>query len=199
MDLLKFCHPSSRHNIDKPFSRGEWTYATDGKIIIRVPRVEGYDEDKGPKNVEQMFNQAEFMRAVTVWQPLPPFKLETKECDWCKGKGYVKPCNAFGNPEIKCGNGEWKKCERHNDDCTIGCDSTDKGAVVCEECFGTGTEKVNSGTVMNGAVGKTKVNAIYLDMIKDLPNVQIAPHDENSFFRVKFDGGEGLLMPMRMD
>lgn len=199
MDLLKFCHPSALHNIDKPFSRGEWTYATDGRILIRVPRVDGYDEDKGPKNVEQMFNEAEFMRGVTVWQPLPEFKLVVKECDWCKGKGYTKPCEAFNNPKIKCTNGNGVKCKRHNDDCTIGCNPADKGAVPCEECFGSGVEKVNSGPVMNGAIGKTKVNAIYLDMIKDLPKVQIAPHDENSVFRIKFEGGEGLLMPMRMD
>lgn len=198
MDLQRFCHPSSEYNIDKPFSRGKWTYATDGRIAIRVPRVEGYDQDKGPKNIEQMFSYAE-KRGVAVWQGLPEFKLVVKECSWCGGRGHIKHCPAFGNPDIKCGNGDWKKCNRYNDDCTIGCAPSDKGAATCTECFGSGTEKVNDGPIMIGAEGKTKVNAIYLDMICDLPKVQIAPHDGTSFFRITFDGGEGILMPMRME
>jgi hypothetical protein len=198
MDLLRFCNPDAEmRGINRPFSRGEWTYATDGRIIIRVPRVDGYDEDRGPKNAERMFDEAK-SREITVWQPLPEYTLEIKACDWCGGKGYVTHCNAWRNPDIKCGKGEWKKCQRYNDDCAIGCTINDKGAEICGDCNGSGRVKISSGPVMNGAVGEVKINAIYLDMIQDLPNIQIAPHDKNSFFRIKFDGGEGLLMPMLM-
>jgi hypothetical protein len=36
-------------------------------------------------------------------------------------------------------------------------------------------------------------------MIHELPGIMIAPYDEKSYFRLKWDGGEGLLMPVKMD
>lgn len=45
--LQKFCSTDSfRVNINKPFSQGEYTYATNGHIIVRVPRIEGIGEQE---------------------------------------------------------------------------------------------------------------------------------------------------------
>jgi hypothetical protein len=39
IDLMKFCAPDSIHRaIQCPFSLGDWTYSTDGHILVRVPR-----------------------------------------------------------------------------------------------------------------------------------------------------------------
>lgn len=200
MDLQQFCSTNENHpNIQKPFSRSKWTYATNGHILIRIPRVAGFDEDKGPKEVEALFDEAEARTAVMLWQPLPEFELEYMDCDWCDCKGHVKPCPVFDDPQAKCSNGENKECEKYNEDCTIGCGPSDKGAFVCEVCDGDKRIKLQGKHIVQGALSKVQISAIYLDMIKDLPNVHIAPHDATSAIRIKFDGGEGLLMPVRMD
>lgn len=198
MNLLEFCRPNTMYNIDKPFSRGEWTYATDGVIIIRVPRVAGYDEDNGPKNLEEMFSEASG-RDVTLWQQLPAFELKYSHCAWCDGKGMTVSCPEVGNPNGKCGFGEHIKCRKYNDDCQRPCKPGTEGAKPCEWCGGKGEVALNDGPIVNGSISSVKLNAIYLDKIKDLPGVQIAPHDFKLPFLIKFDGGEGLLMPMRMD
>lgn len=197
MDLLKFCHSSTLYNIDKPFSRGEWTYATDGRIMIRVPRVDGYDEDKGPKDVADMFQQAVSREDFPVWQPLPDFKLVHKHCPACNGYGWQVYCPEVGNPYCY-GFGEDDKCRGYDDECLRPCNPGTDKAKPCEICNGTGSMPVNQGPVVDGTVSKVRINAIYLDKIKGLPGVQIAPYDSNSVIQIKFAGGEGLLMPMRL-
>jgi hypothetical protein len=40
IDLTPFCArpEANRYQIESPWSRGKWTYATDGKIVVRIPR-----------------------------------------------------------------------------------------------------------------------------------------------------------------
>jgi hypothetical protein len=198
MDLNSFCCKDETHrhyNIDAPYSQGEWTYATDGKILIRVPRLPEITNEKGPKS-EPLFNEA-MLRPVTVWQSLPPFELGVENCEWCSGTGYMVECPKVLNAP-KCANGESKECQIYNDDCLKSCLPTNKCAIPCEDCNGTGKVKDPGNIIMAGSVDEeVRVSAIYLDMIKDLPNVMIAPYDWHSAIRFKFDGGEGLIMPMK--
>lgn len=200
MELQLFCSTQERHiqyGITAPFSKDKWTYATDGCLCIRVPRLPEVTSEKGPL-AEKLFNEAEFGRAVTVWQPLPMFELKSENCDECGGTGYVKTCPRFHKPG-DCGAGESPKCRKYNEECNAGCQPEDEGAFVCTDCDGAGKNERIGNIIVDGSAGKVRISAIYLNKIKDLPNVQIAPYDSTSSFRIKFDGGEGLLMPVKMD
>jgi len=47
IDLKLFCDPNDpvRPWLGQPFSAGAWTYATDGHIAVRVPRLEDVAEN----------------------------------------------------------------------------------------------------------------------------------------------------------
>lgn len=88
IDLQKFCSTrSDRKSICQPWSEGEWTYATDGRVIVRVPRRADVPENPdAPKNVNKTIfdcnpNDGKF-------QPLPTFTAPKKvTCDNCGGDG----------------------------------------------------------------------------------------------------------------
>jgi hypothetical protein len=200
MDLTQFCGKQERYErygINKPFSQGGWTYATEGHVCIRVPRIQGIPE-QGKPEAYKLFDDAE-QRTVMMWQPLPEFVLTVEDCDYCHGKGYLKLCPRWDNPKLKCYDGDNDFCLKYSENCTIGADFKEKGSLMCEECEGKGTIEQQGNIIVDGAEGKVRVSAIFLNMIKDLPNVQIAPHSEDTAIRIKFDGGEGLLMPARID
>ena len=61
-DLQPFCsRDKTRTTLTQPFSFGEWTYATDGRIAVRVPRLFDFSEvDRAPNaRIEQLFKEAE--------------------------------------------------------------------------------------------------------------------------------------------
>lgn len=198
--LKGFCSTKEHHlqyGINQPFTRGSWTYATDGCVCIRVPSVpEVKHEAKGSisRDAEKLFSDIEARNSI--WQPLPTFELKYSDCPECKGHGYLKLCSRFNQPD-DCTNGEGKLCREHSALCSKGCNADEESAFKCEDCEGKGTIKHPGMHIVQGSDGKTQISAIYLDMIKDLPNVMIAPYDETSAFPIRFDGGEGMLMPMK--
>lgn len=109
IDLQKFCGDEPyRPYLLKPFSQGEWTYATNGHICVRVPRIEGAATPDNAPNAAALF--------VGVTTPcdmaLPKIKIpkgptEKIECSDCEGSGHVHEC-----PDCQC------ECD--------GCDGTGK-------------------------------------------------------------------------
>lgn len=202
-DLQKFCSTNTYHEaygIDEPFSRGEWTYATDCIVCIRVPRISAVTHEAKTsvsEGAEKLF--ADTKARATKWQPLPDFELKYSDCSACGGTGYMQRCPAFDHPDHKCFNGESKICRQYDEDCAKGCAKDAELSFKCEDCGGSGEIKLPGKYIVQGSKGTTQISAIYLDIIKDLPNVMIAPYDETSAFMIKFDGGEGLLMPMRQE
>ena len=53
--LSKFASENqTRTGISRPWSRGKFTYATDGHILVRVPMIPGVeDNDAAPASVEK--------------------------------------------------------------------------------------------------------------------------------------------------
>ena len=50
-----------REYMRSPFNRGEWTYATNGHIAVRVPKIDGVEtppEKHAPNNLEDLFQSA---------------------------------------------------------------------------------------------------------------------------------------------
>lgn len=171
MDLKSFCgREESRPYMSLPFSVGEWTYATNGHICIRIPRVPEIGEcteEKLPIAAVKLFDALPSDGFV----PLPPIKIEHEEweeCPECDGRGHDHDC-----PSCQC---------------------------VCDDCDGTGVPKEGHGTSVG--VNDVIFHGIYVAKLQKLPNVAITkPLLEVSYTSVKgvffrFDGGEGILMPM---
>ena len=202
-ELQKFCDTNTYHEaygITEPFSRGEWTYATNGHICVRVPRISAITHEAKSsvsESAEKLFTDTK--ARATEWQRLPDFELKSCVCDTCGGTGYIQMCPACDHSDHKCFNGESKICKQYNAECVKGCAKDAEFSFKCEDCEGSGEIKLPGKYIVQGAAGTTQISAIYLDMIKDLPNVMIAPYDETSGFQFRFDGGEGMLMPMKQE
>jgi len=158
-DLEKFSHTvtpcGDRLNISKPFSRGEYSYATDGRLLIRVKRLVDVPEVSGAPSVKKIWPNGNYKSF-----PIPAFpEPKYSPCPWCTGE---EPC--FSADEY------------------------------CEECNNTHVqEELNPVTI-----GCSSFSDHYLSKIKDLPNILIAPTGKLEAAILTFDGGGGLLMPMKI-
>ena len=175
MDLNQFCsRDESRPYLTKPFSRGDWTYATNGHICVRVPRIEGVGEIK-PVPGYKVYETAEgFFRDIPSegFKALPPVNLPDNSdapCAECDGRGSAHDC-----PSCQC---------------------------PCSDCDGTG--HLPAGHGISVGIGGAIYHGRYIAQLQALPGVTVSPPSKiigisdyrAAFFR--FDGGEGILMPLR--
>ena len=198
IDLTKFCKPNHKH-FGKPWSINNYTYATDGAILIRIPREgdDGKQDESRHPNAGAVLDEAKsIQRHEWVTPPQPEARQE--DCSMCDGEGYVYWC---------------RECRGSDDDCPS-CDGDgvltktmwgltfgkrskipDEYKVQCPECCGAGTEMVFNNVNIDGIVYGGK----YIALINQLPGVQFsAPYDETQPALFKFNGGDGALMPIRM-
>lgn len=184
----------SRYDLSAPFSRGAFSYATDGHILVRVPRI--------CEDAEATWPQVEALTAAishASLSPLPEIHVDDPpECPTCKGYGVVRPHMAFGYPCEGC-----KKCTWGYVPARKPCDDQE----VCDTCEGRKAVYPKDAMIMI-----TPVCAIaprYYRLIASLPNPRIdltvngvsTSWDADraiSGVAFAFDGGDGLVMPMRI-
>ncbi len=85
MDLIKFCGYGDRA---LPFTRGDYTWATDGKIMVRVPADADIPDIPGAPDAAKLF-----AREWTPGEWIPvPFAMppKPKECAYCHGDGVAE-------------------------------------------------------------------------------------------------------------
>ena len=163
-DLERFCSDDiSRPSLSAPWSSGDYSYASNGHLIVRVPRmVDIAESDVAPK-VAGMFDK--HMVEPPEWFALSDIELpemEIVDCATCEGgEESVHDC-----PDCSC---------------------------ICEDCNDTG--KVEE--IIRVKVGMALYQLKYLLMLKGLPNCKLGPTGEWTPAPFRFDGGDGLLMPMR--
>jgi len=90
-----------------PWSAGQYTYATNGHIMVRVPRLEDAPERKdAPKGLGKKTLDEAINVTPKKFFPIPSVSPKYQECPDCGGTGMVKP---YGK-KIKCDecNGEGK-------------------------------------------------------------------------------------------
>jgi hypothetical protein len=168
INLETFCNPG-RPELARPFSIDAWTYASDGCVLVRVPRRDEIAE------CESDFAAKVHAMVCTVasrkphYSSAPPFDLPERsereeECFVCDGSG-----NAHHHHCPHC------RCE-------------------CPRCKGTG-KIVALETVK---IGNVPFNSKYVSWLQRLPNLELdrIPRGVKPL-RFRFDGGEGLLMPCR--
>lgn len=98
VDLSKFCGSDEWRwvSIGQPFSRHDFTYATDGKILIRVPRRgEVPENDKAP-HAERVWPK-EWPTDFSPIQAISLAPVEFVPCDMCDGRGTQHEC-----PDCTC-------------------------------------------------------------------------------------------------
>lgn len=104
IDLSPFCSKEElRPFLHTPFSHGEWTYATNGHIAIRVPRRSDMPGDSNApgEKIEAMFAAAGNLEM----RPMPRFEWpprETSDCSACEGRGTAHTCPNCECPCQRC-------------------------------------------------------------------------------------------------
>ena len=87
----------TRIYINPPWSRGEWSYATNGHILVRVPRLDDVDENPKAPGAEKLLAETKQAKFIPVPVCAPPPDVD---CRYCGGKGYFS--NGRGYPRDKC-------------------------------------------------------------------------------------------------
>lgn len=170
IDLIKFCDKNIRA-YKTPFSIEDFTYATNGKIAVRVPLIEGIEkanQETNPMNICEMFNDInwDFERINLSPIVIPPSEAINDDCMCDNGIIGGHDCPTCF-------------CER-----------------PCEYCEGTGVVRIIKSQTVN--IGKVPFDSYYLEMIMGLKNPMIPTDTKQSkAMPFVFDGGCGILMPLR--
>lgn len=170
LDLKPFCgiRETYRPYLKQPFTVGEFTYATDGRIMLRLPAMNEF----GPPDAKVAVNwngpldgiEAASFKKLSVVDGIEHPKLELVKCEECEGRGRNHAC-----PDCEC---------------------------ECDDCDGSG--EVYTEPKISTVIGGIPFGLRYALMVAELPNVEISIHGvgerQRLFFR--FDGGVGALMPL---
>jgi len=166
--LMPFCSTDEcRPMLLKPWTRGAFTYATNGRIIVRLAAMPDVEECPSAPDAGKMmalYKPATRLVPIPELQPNPISRII--ECVECDGSGIVE-CD-YGHEH------------------------------QCPECDGSGKEEKIDCIKMK--IGSRIINAKYLHMIRDLPNVMIQEDGEAmDNMQFTFDGGVGMISPMRFE
>jgi hypothetical protein len=199
IDLQKFCARADdpRDYLMKPWAHMGYLYATNGAVLVRVPAPEDQRtviaaHSTGPA-AAKLINEAPKIGHA----PLPRYETGAR-CPVCGGTGAYQ--------QVKC-----SEC-----DDSSGYFKRGPHEYECKECEGTGWLEAEDGSEIGemrdcdscdgyGRQSKRVVIAPgfgydgrLLDKIKDLPGLRFTNGaDPEKAGHFQFDGGEGLLMPMR--
>lgn len=163
--LEKFCSKTllGQSRTDYPWSDGNYTYATDNCLLIRVPRIQSIPENESAPKVENIFiNNPPGKDAY----PIPLYNPNSVwDCNECQGTGRVLWHNGIHSYEAECAG-----------------------------CFG----KKQLVKYENVYIAKSQVSQHYIDLIITyLPSTLFYPRDPSDPIFFKFNGGDGILLPMK--
>lgn len=184
--LKRFCSKDdNRPAISKPFSQGEYTYATDANVLIRVPKIIDIPEVENSPNAEELFKTEEPKEYFNLPEELnnPTYKVceqckgkKSAECHECKGMGILEFDSDYNYYEVTCQT----------------CDGL--AYSECDKCNGKGKILIPK----HFKIGEGFFSAEYLLLCRIyLLNCKIGPCGKFKSAKIMFDGGEGLLMTMR--
>jgi hypothetical protein len=187
--LMSFCSKDETRTIAKPFSDELYTYATNGYVMIRVDRV-----DDVPINSPVTLEHMEELFDCTPTTPMPEITITKKQCPACEGSGRVTKC-----PECDgCG---WVDFDNRFNTYEVECKSCDGDGVTpgnknsCDVCKGTGKIVDKEKNVeIDGIAFRSTI----LDPITKLTNVKFFVRKEDKPATFSFDGGMGVVMPVRL-
>lgn len=201
--LKDFCSAGFRiSKMDTPFYRNGHTYATDGFICIRIngkfaeenkeaPLADDLDEwDLLLKLTPDWRLRADKMKEVKsqfpVCQSCHPLAVTTK-CPECNGEGWVTLSNdphEYGfECKTCCGDGHTGKCNTRD----------------CPHCNGSRTTYASQWEISGQAFN----TQLLIKLTEKLGDIELfcwpvwSSEKRYPALAFRFDGGEGLLMPMK--
>lgn len=170
MNLEPFCaDPDTRPSLSIPFQLNGYDYATDGRIIIRVPSTGEHQcrADAPNEHVEKYFS-----REVGEFHPLPQFEPWTAE--------DMTPCETCGG---------FGGCEVADEECP---DCKGWG-------HGTGRKELGKVEFLGGYVSDYYLSKVMdlpnIRIARCIP----WPSEDGAVYHLAFNGGSGVLMGMRKD
>jgi hypothetical protein len=187
--LHPFCSDdATRRAILYPYIRGGDTFATDGRIIIRVRGcVPDVAVDETAPNAARIVDP---LPKAGPWLTivLPDGAGEDRQCHICLGD-KDRECEACkGRGDVK-----WRFREFALTDMCPVCEGAGHG---CAECDGTGIEHDETPV----KIGVNHYKARYLRLLLALPGpVELCEGSPMQPARIRFDGGDGGIMPMDLD
>lgn len=204
INLNAFCSKErSRSYISQPYSIGEFTYATNGHIAIRVPGVVALPNEKAPASIEGMFADAD-TRAFRPFDLVTAPPAKRVRCERCRGAGYVTSCETCDGEGLHTCNDDSCGCEHECGACKgMGAHAAIKdedGAEICDECDGAGRERDRRYVDIGE---KTAVMWAYLDLVQSLPGPVEIARDRSGvdapYAAIAFrgDGWTALIVPAR--
>lgn len=177
-DLQPYCKDEPRrYAINRPWRQGEYVYATDGRILVRVQHqlCECGGPDGKVPDCEQVINP---MAKVRDWEFPPP----GVHCEECSGIGrrtaICSTCRGTGWYIIA---GQMEPCF-HEDDCEA------VQIFACDNC--------------RIEFEAARFAQWYMNLVRRLPNVRVGvidKKDERAPLYFRFDGGVGVLMGIKPD
>lgn len=174
IDLQKFCGEdetfgsSARYIFTQPFTKNGWTYATDGRICIRIPT--GDTNTEPPPQREGESFQRQFPPCDDLFKPVK----EPISNPW-PTTGMVRAVEV---------------CPQCDGEGVVGCEEC--GEKRCLYCKGT----LRMEQTIGRKVGAHLVGVKYDDLILSLPSPYwIAGAAPNRALPFTFSGGEGQIMP----
>lgn len=195
-ELLKgFCRAEGPDGkMSTPFNIDDFSYATNGHMIIRCKRVNGVTVKDNAPDINNLPWDHE---KIKDWAECPDVLVEGKKCECCDGKkvsveceecdgdGWVDLFNEYHHYENEC-----KSCHGKGAVCGVG----KEDPMNCSNCYATGIDYGREGLVWNNVKISNKIVA----KLKILPGIkmQVVGGKEDPV-RFIFDHGVGLAMPMR--
>jgi hypothetical protein len=164
IDLQQFC--GEMKAISAPWSEGDYSFATNGYALIRVPRRSDIAEnEKAPPIMGQNIG-SEFGKEPAAWLGIPEFPPPAdEECAECGGDGEVRPSTPYNTYDEQ----------------------------ECLSCGGRG----KSGGINPVQIGGVYFSDRLLAKLLTLPNVKVGVFGPTNTARIMFDGGDGLIMPIK--
>lgn len=187
--LKRFCHVS-RPLMAEPFSQGEYSYATDGKIAIRIQRLDVIGEKTGAPQMDRLPWDH---KDIDGWLGFPYYDTTTLDkCGVCHGIGTIRDCPECDGDGVVLLDNEYNEYEFTCQTCTG--DSSLPGDLIearnCPVCGGTGTDL---SAVISWGAGHIAITL--LEKIKSLPDARLSLIGDGCVpFMFIFLGGEGIVM-----
>lgn len=178
IDLTPFCDPDgTRYSINRPWILRGWEYATDGRIAVRLKTDKPDDVSRQTTGLRRYLRDDETKvpdieglgwkhAELNDWQPWPEAAYEDGEVS-CEADGCDSDYIEFAEDS------------------------------KCKSCNGKG---YTIGPYYQ-PIGAIWIGARYDRLIRQLPGVEysfgdVKSYDLNTAILFRFDGGEGIIMPI---
>lgn len=203
-DLNTFCQTDGSPAIATPWTEGGWTYASDGHMLLRVPRRDDVPERIEAPKVFGTSLGAAFRKDPGEWAGVPALDITSEPCGVCKGTGkqYICPeCEGEGEvtPTTEWNEYPEQTCETCGGKGQLSKDTwlrmvgkrANPAGDDCRHCDGIGATRTDKAV----RIGEALFSDWLLEKIAPLPGCKIGVLGRLDISRFKFEGGDGLIMP----